>query len=235
VLPARALPSPRMHWRNRRRVRRRTSGRSFVYNPRFPGQYYDSETGLNYNYFRDYDPALGRYIESDPIGLTGGSYSTYSYVGDDTLKLADPLGTKPGDSFPTAEAAAIDALNYINTQPHCATNEHAGWVYKEWSLFGNSSYTYDEPEELSPTGGLMPPMPVWHTLSAMFHTHPAIPGYDSNNYSPQDEDTADANGIPSYLGINPSGLIKRYTPSRTRPRGGNVATVGATHCLCGGN
>jgi RHS repeat-associated protein len=56
-----------MHWRNRRRVRRRTSGRSFVYNPRFPGQYYDAETGLNYNYHRDYDPAVGRYIESDPI------------------------------------------------------------------------------------------------------------------------------------------------------------------------
>jgi RHS repeat-associated protein len=40
-----------------------------VYNPRFPGQYFDAETGLNYNYFRDYDPATGRYIESDPILL----------------------------------------------------------------------------------------------------------------------------------------------------------------------
>ena len=39
-----------------------------IENPlRFPGQYYDSETGTHYNYFRDYDPTTGRYIESDPI------------------------------------------------------------------------------------------------------------------------------------------------------------------------
>ncbi len=42
----------------------------FSFNLRFPGQYYDAETGLHYNYFRDYDPTIGRYVESDPIGLT---------------------------------------------------------------------------------------------------------------------------------------------------------------------
>ncbi|MFY0104376.1 RHS repeat-associated core domain-containing protein, partial [Acinetobacter baumannii] len=40
----------------------------FTFNLRFPGQYYDQETGLHYNYFRDYDPSTGRYVESDPIG-----------------------------------------------------------------------------------------------------------------------------------------------------------------------
>ena len=57
-----------------------------------PGQYYQAETGLNYNYFRDYDPQTGRYIESDPIGLGGGSYSTYAYANGNPVSPSDPLG-----------------------------------------------------------------------------------------------------------------------------------------------
>jgi RHS repeat-associated protein len=58
---------------------------------RLPGQRYDAETGLYYNYFRDYDPSLGRYAESDPIGLDGG-LDTYAYVDASPLGDADPLG-----------------------------------------------------------------------------------------------------------------------------------------------
>lgn len=64
---------------------------AFSYNPRFPGQIYDRETNLHYNYFRDYDPTTGRYSTSDPIGLRGG-INTYSYVGGNPLTRIDPTG-----------------------------------------------------------------------------------------------------------------------------------------------
>jgi len=48
------------------------TGKKFVLNLRFPGQTYDVETGRHYNYWRDYDPETGRYVESDPVGLNGG-------------------------------------------------------------------------------------------------------------------------------------------------------------------
>ncbi|MDZ7684934.1 MAG: RHS repeat-associated core domain-containing protein [Gammaproteobacteria bacterium] len=58
---------------------------------RFPGQYADLESAFSYNYFRDYDPSVGRYIQSDPIGLQGGA-NTYAYASANPLVLVDLLG-----------------------------------------------------------------------------------------------------------------------------------------------
>ncbi|MBX3712655.1 MAG: type IV secretion protein Rhs [Lysobacter sp.] len=66
-------------------------GNVFVFDMRFPGQRYDSATGFNYNYYRDYDPTTGRYLQSDPIGLDGG-ISTYGYANGSPFLYVDNDG-----------------------------------------------------------------------------------------------------------------------------------------------
>jgi RHS repeat-associated protein len=65
---------------------------NFAFNLRFPGQQFDAETALHYNYFRDYEPSVGRYVQSDPIGLEGG-INAFVYA-DDPLQELDLFGLK---------------------------------------------------------------------------------------------------------------------------------------------
>jgi RHS repeat-associated protein len=62
-------------------------------NLRFPGQYFDAESGFSYNTMRDYDPSLGRYIQADPIGMSGG-INLFSYATADPVEIADLSGLR---------------------------------------------------------------------------------------------------------------------------------------------
>lgn len=79
---------------------------------RMAGQYNDAEVGVSYNYFRDYDPSTGRYVESDPIGLQGG-LNTYGYVGGNPLSWADERGLFFGLDDAAEVALASTAINAI--------------------------------------------------------------------------------------------------------------------------
>lgn len=91
-------------------------GNRFTLNLRFPGQYFDKETGLHYNYFRDYEPGTGRYVESDLVGL-GGGLSTYAYAFAYPLGLSDQLGLAVDPKkfplkLPEGWGARVDQFNY---------------------------------------------------------------------------------------------------------------------------
>jgi RHS repeat-associated protein len=90
---------------------------SFTNRQLFPGQFQDTETGLDYNYYRDYDPKTGRYIESDPAGLNGGSVATYSYVSGNPLSNIDPLGLKDDILFPAGDTPDNRAVTNIEQNP----------------------------------------------------------------------------------------------------------------------
>jgi RHS repeat-associated protein len=89
---------------------------TFTCNLRFPGQYFDRETNLHYNYFRDYDPWAGRYVESDPIGLIGG-LNTYLYARANPARYSDPRGLKPwyGNYCGPGDNAPLPAIDCVDT------------------------------------------------------------------------------------------------------------------------
>ena len=81
----------------------------FKLNLRFPGQWFDTETGLYHNGFRDYHPGLGRYVQSDPLGMEAG-WNTYAYVDQNPLSYSDFLGLARQYSFGVGGTIAAAVL-----------------------------------------------------------------------------------------------------------------------------
>ncbi len=95
------------------------TGNPFVFNLRFPGQYFDRETNLAYNYFRDYDSSIGRYVQSDPIGLRGG-INTYAYTNANPIFSTDSTGNGPIGLVAATVCVAYDIYDIVHTATELA-------------------------------------------------------------------------------------------------------------------
>ena len=113
-------------------------GTDVVFNFRLPGQYYDAESGLHYNYFRYYDPATHRYLRSDPIGITAG-INTYNYVGSNPVTATDYFGL---DYKVTGRGNVITISATITIYgPHATDDLAKKWqksINDNWNNFGNN-------------------------------------------------------------------------------------------------
>ena len=117
-------------------------------NLRFPGQYFDAETGLHYNFFRYYCPDVGRYLKTDPIGYNGG-INLFIYAENSPQIFFDSFGlisgwdldafsSSPGDHFNTLWGAQLAAVRYVR--------EKGAYWDIEWSATINRTdcgYTYN--------------------------------------------------------------------------------------------
>jgi RHS repeat-associated protein len=104
-------------------------------NLRFPGQYYDAETGSHYNYFRDYEPGTGRYLEGDPAGQVGG-VNVFNFCKSSPLNCIDLFGLDNGSY--SSDTRSVDFWKKFQEDvcrifpDHCSGKEVGdGTTYKQ--------------------------------------------------------------------------------------------------------
>lgn len=137
----------------------------------------------------------------------------------------------PGDTFATADAAAVAALQNINPTSQRYGLEYAGRVYRRWLGLGDYSYTPPTEGEAYASSPGYRALTLLHSLgvnAGAYHTHtrgadPAL----NENYSSKDKQDSDSEGAPSYLGA-PSGTIYKYSPIPDQPSQGRISVLGQT-------
>ncbi len=137
---------------------------SITNNLRGRGQYFDAESGLIYNYFRDLNPAIGRYIEKDRIGLRGG-INLYAFVGDSPVNWFDPYGLRT-QAWPDYDPQAGLPNNVTGRDPGNVTNPAGfgpivvpGMNQNMWGV--PATAPLDTPNEGSTLGELITNILTW--------------------------------------------------------------------------
>jgi RHS repeat-associated protein len=202
----------------------------------FQGQLWTQETGLNDYRNRVELPAMGVFLQPDPIGFKGDAANIYRFCNNNAVNRVDPMGLAPGQPFASAFEAALDVHNFINPTSIRSNHEYGSLIYR---LNGHFFAT----KPLEGTGReskARTPAPKGATVVGDYHTHgdysyavynrntkrfeplirtdKAHDGWDSDNASPKDmkmfraaaKNNRDFHG---YL-CTPSGKMRDYPPQK---------------------
>jgi RHS repeat-associated protein len=123
---------------------------TFAYNLRFPGQLFDGQAGLHYNGLRDYDPAIGKFVESDPVGIVSG-INTFSYASSNSLSVFDPSGLSSAIYNPSAGVVTVvnGAGVSVGTFPaanNAQSSSNGPWPPGDYSFNQHVTHPDDGPD-----------------------------------------------------------------------------------------
>ncbi len=184
----------------------------------YTGQAVLREASL-YNYkARVYDPIMGHFLQTDPIG-SKDDLDLYAYTGDDPTDKTDPTGLCPVDcKYKTKDAAGAQAVRDVNGASIKQDREYGGTVYRN----KDGSYSYTAPNQGTRDTVDTGSAPAGTRQVGDYHTHGGNDaGYINDEFSNQDKRGNDHDHDTGYLGT-PSKDIKKYTP------GQGVVTIGHT-------
>jgi hypothetical protein len=138
----------------------------------------------------------------------------------------DPFGLAPGDKYKTRRQAGVQSIRDILDKSICTHTEYAGALYQNSD--GTYSYTKPRAASMADSDVHFEDKPKGARVAGDYHTHGGYdPGYDNENFSPEDKDGNDAegpSGEPGYLGT-PKGAIKIYLGNKTHKRQGKIIIV----------
>jgi RHS repeat-associated protein len=194
-----------------------TASTGTLANPfQYTGREFDFETGLYYYRARYYERDGGRFLSEDPVRLEAGP-NFYSYVLNNPILYRDPFGWKPGDPYPTAQDAAVQALLDIIARSNENGWEYGGAIYKNWD--GTYSYTVARTDK-SPIGVQCGRGPLLKRFVGTYHSHPYNPL--TNPYNPSPEDAQNASpGFNNWIVVF-NGEVFSYDPNGNQQTIANV-------------
>jgi RHS repeat-associated protein len=111
-----------------------------TFNLRYPGQYFDQESNLHYNYHRSYSATTGRYTQSDPIGLQGG-WNGFAYSNQNPLSFTDPLGLRTEVVVWSGVGTGSSAFGHVSTN---VNGQNYSWAPGGWDKTYPTAGAYND-------------------------------------------------------------------------------------------